>query len=131
MCFHVYIYSILDIYMYMYCIISTLTYLDKRVDVCTCTGTYNVHILSIQLGHTCGKYHTRKEENCTWILFVDFICALCAGSGLPHNKYLHTCIFVHKNTQKHKKIHVTSIVGVSSIKTYNKTTAQFSCFTVT
>ena len=56
------------------------------------------------------------------------------GSGLPHNKKLGTpAFFVHKihvNRKTHKKIHITSIVGVSSIKTYNKTTVQFSVFTV-
>ena len=77
------------------------------------------------------NFYSKRRKLC-----VNFICAIHAGSGLPQNKNLtHLHLFVHKNTHKillknrTKKIHLISIEGASSIKTYNKTTAQFFSFT--
>ena len=71
-----------------------------------------------------GVQYRKRRKLC-----ADFIRAIRAGSGLSAIKVYrtikisHTCIFVHKNPHKQKKrfkkIHITSIVGVSSIKTYN------------
>ena len=59
-----------------------------------------------------------KEENCAWILFM-----LYAQVVVYRTIKISTLAFIC--TQKStKKIHITSIVGVSSIKPHNKTTAH-------
>ena len=68
--------------------------------------------------------YTVKIENCAWILFVLYVWAVVYRTI----KISHTCIFVHKNTHKYKntqKKYPHNIVGVTSIKTHNKTTTQF------
>ena len=84
-------------------------------------------LLSISETTEC-EWATVKTENCVWILFV-----LCVRA--PHTKklaqlhFLYTKIHI-KRKNAAQKIHITPIVSVSSIKMHNKTTAQFSVFTV-
>ena len=58
-------------------------------------------LFTVAFSHATAFYvrNTVKEENCAWI----FIHAICAGSGLLHNKNLAHLHFCTQKLETHKK----------------------------